>query len=45
VDYEADVKEVTEDIWTDDEPEPYNAPPVNIPQKKKVTEYEEELDY
>ncbi|MEM9766913.1 MAG: PRC-barrel domain-containing protein [Cyanobacteria bacterium P01_D01_bin.71] len=45
VNYEADVKEVTEDIWTDDEPEPYNAPPVNIPQKKKVTEYEEELDY
>ena len=45
VDYDADVKEVTEDIWTDDEPEPYKAPPVNIPQKKKVTEYEEELDY
>ncbi len=44
-DYEADVREVTEDIWTDDEPEPYNAPPVNIPQRKKVTEYEEELDY
>ncbi|MDB9528132.1 PRC-barrel domain-containing protein [Oscillatoria sp. CS-180] len=43
--YEDDVKEVTEDIWTDDEPEPYNAPPVNIPQKKKVTEYEEEMDY
>ncbi|NER85073.1 MAG: photosystem reaction center subunit H [Leptolyngbya sp. SIO1D8] len=43
--YEADVKEVTEDVWTDDEPEPYKAPPVNIPQKKKVTEYEEELDY
>ncbi|MEL6763275.1 MAG: hypothetical protein AAFO87_06335 [Cyanobacteria bacterium J06607_6] len=45
VDYNADIKEVTEDIWTDDEPEPYKAPPVNIPQKKKVTEYEEELDY
>lgn len=43
--YEADTREVTEDIWTDDEPEPYKAPPVNIPQKKKVTEYEEELDY
>jgi hypothetical protein len=42
--YDADIKEVTEDIWTDDEPEPYSAPPVNIP-KKKVTEYEEELDY
>lgn len=45
VNYDPDVKEVTEDIWTDDEPEPYDAPPVNIPQKKKVTEYEEELDY
>ncbi|MEL6384131.1 MAG: PRC-barrel domain-containing protein [Cyanobacteria bacterium J06626_18] len=43
--YEADFKEVTEDVWTDDEPEPYKAPPVNIPQKKKATEYEEELDY
>ncbi|MGF1460448.1 MAG: PRC-barrel domain-containing protein [Leptolyngbyaceae cyanobacterium] len=45
VDYQADVREVTDDVWTDDEPEPYDAPPVNIPQKKKVTEYEEELDY
>lgn len=45
VDYDADFKEVTEDVWTDDEPEPYKAPPINIPQKKKVTEYEEELDY
>lgn len=44
-DYEADAREVTEDVWTDDEPEPYQAPPLNIPQKKKVTEYEEELDY
>lgn len=45
-DYDADYKEVTEDIWTDeDAAEPYDAPPVNIPQKKKVTEYEEELDY
>jgi sporulation protein YlmC with PRC-barrel domain len=43
--YETDTKDVTGDIWTDDEPEPYKAPPVNIPQKKKVTEYEEELDY
>lgn len=43
--YEADAREVTEDVWTDDEPEPYKAPPVNIPPKKKVTEYEEELDY
>ena len=40
-------REVTDDVWSEDEPqpEPYEAPPVNIPQKKKVTEYEEELDY
>lgn len=44
-DYDADFKEITEDVWTDDEPEPYKAPPINIPQKKPVTEYEEELDY
>lgn len=43
--FEADFKEVTEDVWSDNQPEPYQAPPVNIPQKKKVTEYEEELDY
>ncbi|MEB3268728.1 MAG: PRC-barrel domain-containing protein [Leptolyngbya sp.] len=34
-----------EDVWRDDAEAPYQAPPVNIPQKKKVTEYEEELDY
>ncbi|MGD1907956.1 MAG: PRC-barrel domain-containing protein [Leptolyngbyaceae cyanobacterium] len=44
-DYDADYKDVTADVWTEDEAEPYKAPPVNIPQKKKVTEYEEELDY
>lgn len=43
--FEADFKEVTEDVWSDEDGEPYQAPPVNIPQKKKVTEYEEELDY
>lgn len=37
--------DVTDDVWTEEEPEPYKAPPVNIPPKKKVTEYEEELDY
>ena len=42
---EADYKEVTEDVWSDDQPAPYQAPPVNIPQKKKVLEYEEEPDY
>ena len=51
--YEADFKEVTEDVWTEDESETYKAPPVNLPpktpvdlpKKEKVTEYEEELDY
>ncbi|MGF1569280.1 MAG: PRC-barrel domain-containing protein [Nodosilinea sp.] len=44
--YDADYQDVTEDVWSEeDEGQPYEAPPVNIPQKKKVTEYEEELDY
>ncbi|NJL45231.1 MAG: photosystem reaction center subunit H [Leptolyngbyaceae cyanobacterium SM2_3_12] len=44
--YDAEYQDVTEDVWSDeDEGETYQAPPVNIPQKKKVTEYEEELDY
>jgi sporulation protein YlmC with PRC-barrel domain len=43
---DADYREVGDDIWSpEDEAEPYQAPPVNIPQKRKVTEYEEELDY
>lgn len=43
--YDADYKEVTNDVWSDDEPDPYKSQPINIPQKKKVAEYEEELDY
>ncbi|MDJ0897972.1 MAG: PRC-barrel domain-containing protein [Xenococcus sp. MO_188.B8] len=47
---EAPVKESqyidsTEDMWDDDEsPQPYNPPPVNIPEKQveKIPEYEEE---
>ncbi len=31
------------DAWADEQP--YEAPPLNIPQKKKVVEYEEEMDY
>lgn len=43
---EATYQEVTEERWTGDaEEEPYSPTPINIPQKKKVTEYEEELDY
>ncbi|MEB3253029.1 MAG: PRC-barrel domain-containing protein [Cyanobacteriota bacterium] len=43
---DADYREIKDDVWSaEDEAEPYQAPPVNIPQKKKVTEYEEELDY
>ncbi|NMF83214.1 PRC-barrel domain-containing protein [Nodosilinea sp. P-1105] len=44
--YDADFQDVTDDIWSEgEEDKPYQAPPVNIPQRKKVTEYEEELDY
>ena len=44
-DYAADYKEVTEDVWTEDESKPYNPQPVNLPEKKKAYEYEEEPDY
>ncbi|NEQ37174.1 MAG: photosystem reaction center subunit H [Okeania sp. SIO3I5] len=40
--YEYD-EEIEKDAWADDEsPKPYQAPRVNIPQKTKVPEYEEE---
>jgi sporulation protein YlmC with PRC-barrel domain len=33
----------SEDVWDDDiKPEPYSPPPVNIPEKEKAPEYEEE---
>ncbi|MGK7873155.1 MAG: PRC-barrel domain-containing protein [Xenococcaceae cyanobacterium] len=44
-DYEYDYDDVHNDVWDDDvEPEPYNPPRVNIPEKKKekAPEYEEE---
>jgi sporulation protein YlmC with PRC-barrel domain len=42
---EAD-EDVTKDAWEDDEnPQPYRAPQVNIPERKRVVEYEEETDY
>jgi sporulation protein YlmC with PRC-barrel domain len=35
-----------EDVWADDEaPKPYKAPKINIPEKKKAPEYEEEERY
>ncbi|MBE9102356.1 PRC-barrel domain-containing protein [Vacuolonema iberomarrocanum] len=35
-----------ENVWEDDEnPQPYRAPQVNIPERRKVVEYEEEADY
>ena len=35
-----------EDVWDDDvKPEPYEPPRVNIPQKQKAPEYEEETNY
>ena len=40
--YEYD-EATAEDVWDDDiKPEPYNPPPVNIPEKQKAPEYEEE---
>lgn len=51
VEYEAEYEEeVYEDdlgdVWEDDEnPKPYRAPQVNIPERQKVVEYEEEADY
>jgi sporulation protein YlmC with PRC-barrel domain len=43
---DADYQEVTEEPWSEESAEePYTPTPIHIPQKKKVTEYEEELDY
>ncbi|ELS03379.1 PRC-barrel protein [Xenococcus sp. PCC 7305] len=42
---EPEYSEGTDDVWDDDEsPQPYNPPPVNIPEKQveKIPEYEEE---
>lgn len=39
-------EDVTKDAWEDDEnPAPYRAPQVNLPERKRVVEYEEETDY
>lgn len=39
-------EDVTKDVWADDEnPQPYRPPQVNLPERKKVVEYEEETDY
>jgi sporulation protein YlmC with PRC-barrel domain len=41
--YDVDYNRPDEDVWDDDiKPEPYNPPPVNIPEKQKAPEYEEE---
>lgn len=41
-----DYDDVVEDAWADDEnPQPYRGPQINIPERKKVVEYEEETDY
>lgn len=46
VEYAAQEEEVPKDPWEDDEnPKPYRAPQVNIPERKRVVEYEEETDY
>jgi len=44
--YESQYHDVENDVWDDDvEPEPLQAPPVNIPEKQKTPEYEEERGY
>ncbi|MDX2215185.1 MAG: PRC-barrel domain-containing protein [Oculatellaceae cyanobacterium bins.114] len=44
--YAKQYDEVLEDAWGDDDnPKPYRGPQVNIPERKKVVEYEEETDY
>jgi sporulation protein YlmC with PRC-barrel domain len=42
----AQYEEVPEDAWADDDnPQPYQPPQINIPERKKAVEYEEETDY
>lgn len=44
--YMKEYDEVLEDAWADDDnPQPYRGPQINIPERKKVVEYEEETDY
>lgn len=44
--YAKQYDEVLDDAWADDEsPKPYRGPQVNIPERKKIVEYEEETDY
>lgn len=39
-------EEMGDDVWEDDDnPQPYRAPQVNIPERSKVVEYEEDMDY
>jgi sporulation protein YlmC with PRC-barrel domain len=39
-------EDVTRDAWEDDEnPQPYNPPKLDLPNREKVAEYEEETDY
>jgi sporulation protein YlmC with PRC-barrel domain len=46
VEYAVQEEEIAKDPWEDDEnPKPYRAPQVNIPERKRVVEYEEETDY
>ena len=41
--YDYEYNSAAEDVWDDDiKQEPYNPPPVNIPEKQKSPEYEEE---
>lgn len=44
--YQDEYEEIDQDAWADDEsPKPYKAPKLNIPEKTKAPEYEEEDRY
>jgi sporulation protein YlmC with PRC-barrel domain len=46
IDKAVEDEDIKKDVWEDDEnPKPYRAPQVNIPERKRVVEYEEETDY
>jgi sporulation protein YlmC with PRC-barrel domain len=46
LEYAVNDEDTSNDPWEDDDnPKPYRAPQVNIPERKRVVEYEEETDY
>ena len=46
LEYAVPDEDTNSDPWEDDDnPKPYRSPQVNIPERKRVVEYEEETDY